>query len=106
MIKYTTPTFTLTVPVVLTDNNVYITFSQKDVDVTKKVGDTGVSMTVGEDSTVISCMLSQSESSEFSSRVEASVQVNWINSSGVRCATQKKYFKVYRNNLDSEVTYE
>ena len=62
-------------------------------------------MTVTEEGTEIVFTLSQTESAMFDYGKSVSIQVNFINSSGVRDATESKSIGVMRNLLDEVIAY-
>ena len=73
---YTTPQYTLHVKDIdLTGYDVYVTFRQNDVVITK---DDGV-LTYSDGNTNIVVNLSQAETSQFKLRPGIYVQVNWMN---------------------------
>ena len=102
MTRYTTPTFTLTLPndVDLTEaTNVYATFSQPPVTLTK----TGEALEITAHQ--IDVYLSQAETSSFASGV-VEIQVNWTqNVSGEvrRACTEIARVNVGKNLLDEVV---
>ena len=108
MINYTTPSITLEVEAVdLTDNDVYVTLHQGNYRMTKKGTDLVISTETHEQitDTVITFVLTQEESASFVYDKKVSVQVNWINASGVRDATEVKTIGVMRNLLDEVIAY-
>lgn len=108
MIRYTTPTITLTVEGIdLTGKVIYATFEQGRRKLTKRNADMTVS-TVTEDErtdTVLAMMLTQEETAAFDFDKSVLVQVNWISVGGIRCATEIKKIGVMRNLLDEVVSY-
>ena len=108
MINYTTPTISLTVEDVdLTGNDVYVSLEQGKTELTKTGTDLIIDTeTQGQQTdTTITLTLSQTESASFDFGKSVSVQVNWINSSGVRDATEIKTIGVMRNLLDKVISY-
>ncbi len=108
MINYTTPSITLEVEAVdLTDNDVYVTLNQGNYKMTKKGTDLVISTETHEQitDTVITFVLTQEESASFVYDKSVAIQVNWINASGVRDATEIKTVGVMRNLLDEVIAY-
>ena len=108
MINYTTPSISLTVENRdLTSQDVYVTLEQGNIELTK----TGADLVITTDThnqitdTNIVFVLSQEESAMFAFNASVAVQVNWINSSGVREATDIKVIGVMRNLLDEVIAY-
>ena len=108
MINYTTPSISLVVESVdLTGNDVYVTLEQGSHELTKTGSDLIITTdTHGQQTdTEIVFTLSQTESASFNINKSVSVQVNWINTSGVRDATEIKTIGVMRNLLDEVIEY-
>ena len=108
MIKYTTPTITLIVEGVdLTGKDIYATLEQGCRELTKKGSEMTVTTEAVDDrtDTVLTMVLSQEESASFDFNRNADVQVNWIESNGVRAATEIKSIKVMRNLLGEVISY-
>lgn len=106
MRRYTTPTITLTVSGIdLSDYDVYVTFKQKNVLITKSDEDVTVSYDSEDDVTTISVYLTQSETAQFDAKYECKAQINWITSSGVRKATKIKPISIESNLLNEEIDY-
>ena len=108
MINYTTPSISLVVESVdLTGNDVYVTLEQGSHELTKTGSDLIITTdTHGQQTdTEIVFTLSQTESASFNINKSVSVQVNWINASGVRDATEIKTIGVMRNLLDEVIEY-
>ena len=108
MINYTTPSISLVVESVdLTGNDVYVTLEQGSHELTKTGSDLIITTdTHGQQTdTEIVFTLSQTESASFNISKSVSVQVNWINASGVRDATEIKTIGVMRNLLDEVIEY-
>ena len=98
MIRWTTPTYELTIDDVdLTGMEVYVTFSQHGNVVTIE----NPSFVVDEGSTTITCSLSQTESAAFRAG-EMDVQVNWVDAAHNRCATLVKQVPVDAQLLQEE----
>ena len=108
MIKYTTPTISLTVEGIdLTGQDVYVSLEQGSTELTKSGNDLSIS-TETEDQTTntnISLVLSQEESAGFKYNQPVNVQVNWISQQGVRAATEIKSIPVMKNLLDEVIEY-
>lgn len=103
MIKYTTPTITLTVESIdITPHDVYVTLEQGNKELTKKGADL---IKQFEDDTTLTFVLTQEESASFDFSKSVSVQVNWITSDGVRAATEIRSIPVMRNLLDKVIAY-
>ena len=108
MINYTTPSISLVVESVdLTGNDVYVSLEQGSHELTKTGSDLIITTdTHGQQTdTEIVFTLSQTESAAFNFGKSVSVQVNWINASGVRDATEIKTIGVMRNLLDEVIEY-
>lgn len=108
MIRFTTPTISLVVEGVdISDKDIRVTLEQGNVELTKKGTDLIVSTTTHEQvtDTNIQFALTQEESASFRLNAQCSVQVNWIDSSGVRAATEIKSVPVMRNLLDKVIEY-
>ena len=108
MINYTTPSISLTVEDKdLTGQDVYVSLEQGTIELTKKGTDLTISTsTHGQiTDTDIVLVLTQEESAMFKFNSSVAVQVNWINSSGVREATDIKVIGVMRNLLDEVIAY-
>ena len=108
MINYTTPTITLTVEGVdITSCDVYVSLEQGSTEITKSGTDlTLATEAVGHNTnTTISFALTQEESGSFNVKLPVSLQVNWINSSGVRTATEIVSLPVMKNLLNEVVEY-
>lgn len=90
MIRYTTPSYELTIEGVdLTGFDVYVTFSQNGQTLT--IEDPPI--TVEDETTTITCELTQEQSASFKQgRME--VQVNWVDAVGKRSATVIKQVPV------------
>ena len=108
MIKYTTPTISLIVEGVdITAHDIYVTLEQGLTELVKTGADI-IATAITEDqmtSTRITLTLTQTESALFDHNKSAAIQVNWITSTGVRCATEIKSIGVLRNLLDKVIGY-
>lgn len=108
MINYTTPSISLVVEAVdLTGQDVYVTLEQGSHELTKKGSDLIITTDTHsqQTDTEIVFTLSQTESASFDIGKSVCIQVNWINSSGVRDATEIKTISVMRNLLDEVISY-
>ena len=107
MVNYTTPTITLKVEDVNISSgyDVYATLEQGKYKLTKSGSDlTLTTETVQQHTnTIITFELSQEESASFDYSRYVNVQVNWINSSGKRAATEIKTIEVMRNLLNEVI---
>lgn len=104
MIKYTTPTISLTVEGVdITAHDIYVTLEQGTTELIKTGSDLIVSTDEGDTSIIFT--LTQEESAMFDYNNRAAIQVNWITSAGVRSATEIKSIGVLRNLLDKVIAY-
>ena len=106
MTNYTTPSISLEVEGVdLTAQDVYVTIVQGSIKLTKS----GTALTISYDSetekSTIVFTLSQEESAAFAFSRSAQLQVNFINSSGVRDATNIASIDVLKNLLDEVKEY-
>lgn len=108
MINYTTPSISLTVEGVdLSDQDVYVSLEQGPIELTKSGSALIISTETHSQITDTSIVftLSQEESATFNFGKSVSLQVNFINSSGVRDATEIKTIPVMRNLLDEVIAY-
>lgn len=108
MINYTTPTIYLTVEEHdLSGMDVYVSLEQGNIELTKSGDDITVTTTTHDQvtDTNISVPLTQQETAAFNFDGKVSVQVNFINSQGVRDATEIKKVSVFRNLLDKVIAY-
>ena len=109
MINYTTPA----IPLIVEDRDltqgqdVYVSFEQGPTELTK----TGTDLTITTssrgtitDSNIV-LVLTQEETAMFNLKQAVNIQVNWINASGVREATEQKRISVFRNLLDKVIAY-
>lgn len=108
MIRYTTPTISLTVEGVdITSADIYVSLEQGNTEMTKS----GTDLTVTTDThgqitdTILTTTLTQTESAMFAWSKAVSVQVNWIFANGTRDATEIKVIPVMRNLLDEVIAY-
>lgn len=108
MIRYTTPSISLTIEDIdLTDKEVYVTLQQGNLKMTKSGADLAINVTpVGESyESNISFTLTQEESAMFDYSRSCIIQANWIDASGVREATDIQNVSVMRNLLDEVIEY-
>lgn len=107
MINYTTPSITLEVEGIdLTDNqDVYVTIVQGAVELTKKNEALTISYNSQTEVSTIVFSLTQEESASFQFARAAQLQVNFINASGVRDATNIASIDVLKNLLDEVIAY-
>lgn len=107
MIRYTTPILPLEVEGVdlTTNEDVYVTLKQNDVELTKKGSDLTVLYDAETDISTITFTLSQEETSAFNINRAVDTQVNFINNAGVRDATDIATIPVMRNLLDRVINY-
>ena len=107
MIRYTTPILPLEVEGIdLTENeDVYVTLKQNDVELTKRGSDLTVQYNGESDISTITFSLTQEETAAFNLNKAVDVQVNFINASGVRDATNIAIIPVLRNLLDKVIRY-
>ena len=108
MYRFTTPTRTLTVEGQdLTGCDVVVSYRQRMgnsmIDNAVDIDDATVTYD-GSDST-ITVGLTQLQTAGFVAGKRCMVQVNWINSSGVRKATDVAYVPVSDNLYEEEMTY-
>lgn len=106
MINYTTPSITLEVEGVdLTSRDTYVTIVQGSIELTKKGTDLTINYDSQKDISTIVFSLTQKESASFQFARSAQLQVNFINASGVRDATNIASIDVLKNLLDEEISY-
>lgn len=109
MITYTTPALPLDVEGIdLTQQqDVYVSFEQIDNYFEKRNSDLVITVTTKEQvpTSHIIVLLSQEETGSFKAGKQVSIQVNWINSSEVRDATDIATFGVERNLKDEVIEY-
>lgn len=101
MIRYTTPTITLTVNADLTGTDVYVNIAQGRKEIVKK----NPGMTVSEGETTLTVPLTQEETAAFSDSSPVEIQVNFISGGGIRNATTIATVQTFRNLLDEVVEY-
>lgn len=100
MIRATTPTLTLTIPTSIDltlPKDIYVTFEQEDLSLTKIVDKNS---DLDTSTNVISVFLSQAETLQFKPNSQALVQVNWVYENGNRGATKRKTIVIEPNLLD------
>jgi hypothetical protein len=108
MIRYTTPLLPLEVEGIdlTSDNDVYVTLAQGE---NRKITKSGVEITIAYDAqtdiSTIDFTLTQVETAAFELGKSVDMQVNFINSAGVRDATNIVTIPVMRNLLDKEIHY-
>lgn len=101
MIRYTTPTITLTVDAVIPEGaNVYVSLKQKHYQLDKEVA-----ATRGNKTTTVTLTLTQKESAAFHSDEPVYVQLNWITEGGYRNATKVASVVAFDNLLDKVIAY-
>lgn len=107
MIRYTTPILPLEVEGVdLSENeDVYVTLEQGGLELTKSGSDLTILYDAESDISTITFTLSQEETAAFNISKSVAIQVNFINSSGVRDATEIATVPVLRNLLDKVINY-
>lgn len=103
MIRYTTPTLILRVPVKLEDVEIYVSLRQKEICINRAVADGDVSIEDGK--TIIKVYYTQKETAKLRKNVPAEVQVNWVYQDGSRNATRMKEVLVTDNLFNKEVDY-
>lgn len=101
MIRYTTPTITLSIDTVLPEAEVYVTFQQG----TKKLTKTDAEITRNAKTTTLVVSLTQSESASFKAGEPVMVQANWITADGTRNATKAASVTTIDNLLDEVISY-
>ena len=104
MIRYTTPTITLTIkdfhfP---ENSNVYVTFRQSKSEITK----TDLAITEDGEDTVVEVTLTQNDTQAFKAGDTVFVQVNWVTPSGSRNATSIAQISTFGNLLEEVKEYE
>lgn len=103
MIRYTTPTIILTVDKVLPgEAEIYVTFQQGDVKLTKMDAD----VALNTKTTTIDVTLTQAESAKFRAGEPVTVQVNWIDEDGTRDATRPATIAMFENLLNKVISYD
>lgn len=107
MIRYTTPILPLEVEGIdlTTNEDVYVTLEQGSLELTKKGSDLTILYDAETDISTITFTLSQEETAAFALNRPVDVQVNFINASGVRDATNIATIPVMRNLLDKVINY-
>lgn len=105
MIRYTTPTVILEVEKDLTDMEVYVSLKYASGNVQHIKVDQNL-MHVCDDETKIYLTFTQEMTGELMSGTTVKVQINWINSAGVREATDIRTFSVTENLYDEVIAYE
>jgi len=104
MIRYTTPTLTLTVKDAdLTGMRVWVTLSDR-FNVVKVTIDNPTTEKSGDD-TIVSVTLTQAQTALFNAGSEVFAQVNYMTVAGVRMATSINSLTVTDNLIKSELSY-
>lgn len=103
MIRYTTPTITLIIENFSfpEECDIYVTLEQGTVELTKDDAE----VTPVGDNVVLKVTLTQTESGSFKMCAPVYVQVNWIDSDGVRNATKIAQLSAFENLLDKVIQY-
>lgn len=103
MRRYTTPTITLRISGIdLTgEYTVYVSIEQDDIEVLKTGDDLSVEYT--DDKSVIQLYLTQEETAKFKEDELAYCQVNIVDGTGKRYATDIRQIKIKRNLLDEVI---
>ena len=107
MIRYTTSILPLEVEGIdLTQNeDVYVTLEQGSMELTKSGSDLTIEYDPQTEISNISFTLTQEETAAFNISKSVAIQVNFINASGVRDATNIATVPVLRNLLDKVINY-
>ena len=101
MIRYTTPTITLTINAVIPEGaKAIVSLRQKKIQLDKEV-----TYDRGDKTTTLIVELSQSESAKFDASEPVLVQVNWITPDGDRNATKVASVVAFDNLLDKVISY-
>jgi hypothetical protein len=109
MIQYTTPSITLTVEGIdISSYDVYVSLEQGKVKETFSGDELAISTETvqSKTNTIIAFTLTQEQTAAFDDMRPVAVQVNWLNSDGVRAATNIKTISVMRNLLDKVIEDE
>lgn len=85
----------------ITEYNAYVTIEQLDVEFTISGND--LSMTATDDGTEVTFSLTQEQAGQFSPKLPAEIQVNWMEGN-VRKATKITKVSVYNNLLDEVIS--
>lgn len=93
---YTTPTLTFSVPCLISDSDIYITFTCRDKTLTFTTPD--ITVTEEEGNTIIEVSFTQEQTALFTVGEIVAVEVNW-KKNNKRCATDIAYIKVTDNLL-------
>ncbi len=101
MIRYTTPTIEVEVETDLTGNDVWFSIRQDTVRLDKKISTISVTQGV----TSFDVPLTQEETAMFIAGDPVLVQVNWIDTNGVRDATGIQRISAFQNLLDKVIAY-
>lgn len=100
MIRYTSASLVLTVPIELTDADIYVSLKQDGLSINVKVEKEDISINDGN--TVIKVRFSQEDTARLRAYTTTYVQVNWVYQDNSRDGTLIKEIKV-TDNLYSEV---
>lgn len=104
MIRYTTPSLTMTVKDVdLTGEHVWVTIADRGLSV--KVTIDNPTVVLSGDDSVITVSLTQKQTALFPAGIKVFAQVNYMTLLGVRHATSINEIEVHQNLLDSELSY-
>lgn len=100
--RFTTPPITVLVKGQdITTYDVYLTLKQLDTEIT--LSGASLSMTATDDDTEITFSLTQEQAGQFSPKLPASIQVNWMDG-GLRYATEMVKVRVFENLLDEVIS--
>lgn len=109
MIRFTTPAIPLTIEGkdLSTGEDIIVTFKQGNLKLEKSGADLDIETdTHGQvTDTIVTVILSQAETGAFIDNKSVEVQVNWINASGARDATEIAHISSGRNLLDEVISY-
>lgn len=105
MIRFTTPTLPMTVPVDLTGADVRVTIKQSQRVMQKSGAEVASAYNSETGKTELSVTLTQEETGMLLADRHVSVQVNWIWPNGAREATSIKKIIVTENLLSEVIRY-
>lgn len=105
MIRFTTPTLPMTVPVDLTGADIRVAIKQGQRVMQKSGADVTSAYNAETGKTELSVTLTQEETGMLLADIHVSVQVNWIWPSGAREATNIKKIIVTENLLSEVIRY-
>lgn len=104
MIRYTTPSLTMTVKDVdLTGEHVWVTIADRGLAV--KVTVENPTVVLSGDDSVITVNLTQAQTALFPAGIKVFAQVNYMTALGARHATSINEIEVTQNLLDVELSY-